>query len=219
VALLLLVLLVGLADARTFSWLGVRIRDLSEQEMEALAARHGIREGFGVMIADVMEDSPASRAGVQNGDIVVDLEGRPIVEVRMLQRLIGATPPGRETRLIVLRRDGRHALRVALAPMPRAMVGERVAADLGFALRDPGAGEPLGIRPGAGSPAVAVVMRGSPAERAGLTVGDVIVQVNERPVLTREAASDALAEAAPGRPLELVVRRGAAQLPLTLPTP
>jgi hypothetical protein len=45
-------------QAKTWAWLGVRIRDLSEHEMEELAARHGMREGFGVVIA------PAARAGL-----------------------------------------------------------------------------------------------------------------------------------------------------------
>ena len=45
-----------MVDARPYSWLGVRIRDLSESEMEDLARRHGIREGFGAYITDVIED-------------------------------------------------------------------------------------------------------------------------------------------------------------------
>ena len=69
VALLLLVAAAA-ADARSWSWLGVRIRDLSEQEMDELAGRHGIGEGFGVVIVEVMEDTPAARAGMRSGDIV-----------------------------------------------------------------------------------------------------------------------------------------------------
>ena len=52
------------ADARSWSWLGVRIRDLSEQEVEEISARHGIREGFGVVIVEVIADTPAARAGM-----------------------------------------------------------------------------------------------------------------------------------------------------------
>ena len=50
VTLVVTLLLAGASDARTWSWLGVRIRELSEQEMDDLASRHGIREGFGVLI-------------------------------------------------------------------------------------------------------------------------------------------------------------------------
>ncbi len=56
--------LVSVAEARPWAWLGVRIRDISEQEMESVAARHGVREGFGVVIVEVLEDTPAARAGI-----------------------------------------------------------------------------------------------------------------------------------------------------------
>ncbi|MBI2160600.1 MAG: PDZ domain-containing protein [Candidatus Rokubacteria bacterium] len=63
---------------------------------------------------------------------------------------------------------------------------------------------------------MAVVVKGSPAERAGLEVGDVIVQVNDQGVVTREATREALAEASAERPLRLTVRRGERRLSLTL---
>jgi len=59
------------AEARGWSWLGVRIRDLSEQEGDEIAKRHGIREGYGVVIVEVMQGTPAQRAGMKAGDIVV----------------------------------------------------------------------------------------------------------------------------------------------------
>ena len=60
-ALVVFALVASAADARPWSWLGVRIRDLSEQEMEEIATRHGIREGFGVVIVEVIADTPAAR--------------------------------------------------------------------------------------------------------------------------------------------------------------
>ena len=56
--------LVSSAAAASWAWLGVRIRDLSEQEMNDVTARHGIREGFGVVIVEVPEDSPAAKSGL-----------------------------------------------------------------------------------------------------------------------------------------------------------
>src|SRR5919201_4528235 len=114
-----------IAEARSWSWLGVRIRDLSEQEMEEIAARHGIREGFGVMIVEVMADTPAARAGMKSGDIVVAFGERPVVETRLLQRLIASAPVDRESSLTVLRAEGRRALKVRLTSMPPTVAGER----------------------------------------------------------------------------------------------
>ena len=115
---LVLLVLAPLAEARSWAWLGVRIRDLSEQETEELSKRHGIREGFGVVIVDVMEDTPAARAGMKNGDIVVAFEGRPITETRLLQRLIARAPVDQDIRLTVLRTEGRRPVAVRLVTIP-----------------------------------------------------------------------------------------------------
>jgi serine protease Do len=214
------------ADARSWSWLGVRIRDLSEQEVEEISARHGIREGFGVVIVEVIADTPAARAGMKSGDVVVAFGERPVVETRLLQRLIAAAPVDREASLTVLRAEGRRALNVRLTTMPPAVAGERVAAEFGFSLREPsppaepGSPRPtrafeLSVSPSA-LPTVGAVSKGSAAEKAGLEVGDVIVAVAERPIVTVDAAREALAEREPDRPLPLTVRRGDRRLSLTL---
>lgn len=214
VALVLAV--VSAVDARPWSWLGVRIRDLSEQEMEEISARHGVREGFGVVVVEVLADTPAARAGLKNGDIVVAFGDRPVVETRMLQRLIAAAPTTEDTRLTVLRPEGRHRVSVRLASMPRPIAGDRVAAEFGFAVREPEAPQAAGQVVSLTAPAVGMVVRGSPAEKAGLQTGDVIVQVEERQVVTREAVREALADASLDRPLRLAVRRGETPVTLTL---
>lgn len=222
-ALALVTLVVGLVaatgvQAKTWAWLGVRIRDLSEHEMEELAARHGMREGFGVVIVDVVEDAPAARAGLKSGDIVVAFDGKPVTDTRTLQRMIAAAPVEGDSRLTLLGTAGRRAVRVRLAAMPPDAVGERTAAEFGFVLRDLDAQPELGGRrpTGASTPSVSVVIRGSAAERAGLEVGDVILQIGDRAVITREAARTALAEASLDEPLRLTVRRSGTIVPLTL---
>jgi serine protease Do len=217
---LALALDVAALAAPPYSWLGVRIRDLSEHEMEDLAVRHGIREGFGVLVIEVMADTPAAAAGIRNGDVVVAFEDRPVVETRLLQQLIAAGSVERDVRLTILRPEGRRAVPVRLVAMPREVAGERIAAEFGFVLREPEAQPELGARrpPGA-SPAVSGVLRGSAAERGGLEVGDVLLQVNDQPVLTRDAARSALADVTVDRPLRLTVRRGDAHRAITLTVP
>lgn len=212
-------LLVSEADARSWSWLGVRVRDLSEQEMEELTARHGLREGFGVVIVEVMDDTPAAKAGLKNGDIVVAFEDRPVVETRMLQRLIAAAPADRDARLTVLRAEGRHLVSVRLTSMPRPFAGDRIAAEFGFVVRDSGGAEGPDQAPPSAAPAVGVVLQRSPAAKAGLETGDVILRVNERAVVTREAVREALADAGTDRPLRLTVRRAERLVVVELPAP
>ena len=216
---LVLLVLTPVVEARSWAWLGVRIRDLSEQEMEELSKRHGIKEGFGVVIVDVMEDTPAARAGMRNGDIVVAFEGRPITETRLLQRLIARAPVDQDIKLTVLRTEGRRPLAVRLVSMPREVTGERVAAEFGFLLRDAEGARDTGIRLQSATtpPAVTVVLKGSSAQKAGLEVGDVVLQINEHSVVTRDAVREAMSDVPLDRALRLTVLREGQHVNLTLP--
>ena len=209
----------AIGAAREYSWLGVRIRDLSEVEMEEIARRHGIREGFGVFVVDIIEGTPAAHAGIKPGDVIVAFGDRPVVDSRSLQRFVAAASPDSQVRITVLRSEGRRQLPIRLTSMPREVVGERVAAEFGFMIRDPDGPRVPGQPTDPLTPSVAVVMRGGLAEKAGLEVGDVIVQVNEREISNRDAARDALGDLAPQLPLRLTVRRGERLLTFLLPPP
>ena len=78
-----------------WAWLGVRIRDLSEQEMEEISQRYGLREGFGVVIVEVIKETPAAAAGLRTGDLVVAFSDRPVADTRSLQRADRRRPGGR----------------------------------------------------------------------------------------------------------------------------
>jgi len=210
--LLLLAAAAPAIDAAQWAWLGVRIRDLSEQEMDEISSRHGMREGFGVFIVEVMEGTPAQTAGLRTGDLVVAFEERPVTETRMLQRLVAASAPGRDVRLTVLRAEGRRRLDVRLAAMPRSVFGERIGAEFGFIVRDPEPGASTAL-------SVSAVVPKSSADRGGLEAGDVIVQINDLAVVTRDALREALADAGLEAPLRLTVRRGGERLSLTLKAP
>jgi len=205
-------------DAAQWAWLGVRIRDLSEQEGDEISKRHGLREGFGVLVIEVMEGTPAEKAGLKTGDLVVAFEERPVTETRLLQRLIASAGPGRDVRLTVLRAEGRRRLDVRLASMPRSVLGERIGVEFGFVVREPESAGPSALSV-ATVPTVGVVVPRSPADRAGLEVGDVILQVGERVVLTREEMREALADASLEAPLRLTLGRGGNRLPVILRVP
>jgi len=211
-ALLIVTVAASAVEAMQWAWMGVRIRDLSEQEMDEIAKRHGIREGFGVVIIDVMEGTPAEKAGIKSGDLVVAFEERPVTDTRLLQRLIGGAGAGQDVRLTVLRTDGRRRLEVRLAAMPRPVLGERISAEFGFLVREP---EPAG----SAAPTISGVIRRSAAERAGLEVSDVILEVNDQAVETREALREAMADASIEGPLRLTIRRGGNRLSVTLRAP
>ena len=206
--------------ARPWGWLGVRIRDLSEQEMDEISQQHGIREGFGAMIVEVLKQTPAEASGLRSGDLIVQFRDLPVVDTRTLQRLVSQAGVGETVTLTVLRsEDGRHRVPVKLGPMPEAVAAERVAAEFGFLVREPEAQPEVGGRAASAVPSVAAVLRGSRAEQAGLRVGDVLVEVNGRPVVTVDAVREALLAVPLDRALPLVVRRDGDAIPVVIVAP
>ena len=212
-------LVVAEAGAATdrWGWLGVRVRDLSEQEMAEISARHGIREGFGAMIVEVLRETPAESSGLRSGDLLVAFRDLPVVDTRSLLRLIASAPVGETVSLTVLRLDeGRRRISVRLGAMPEPVAADRVAAEFGLYVREPEPQAELGGARPSVVPAVSGVLPGSRAARAGVKVGDVLVEVNGRAVVTYEALRAALLSVPAEGPLPLVLRRDGERLSVTL---
>src|SRR5215470_5770156 len=182
--LVLLFLASAVGAGEHWGWLGVRIRDLTEQEMEEIAKKVGVREGYGVLISQVMKDTPAEASGLKEGDLVVAIDGRPIVETRALQRLVGATPAGRELSVVVLRERDRQEVRIRVGTMPAEAVADRVVFEFGFYIRDAVEDRVPGTPP---VPVVAGVAERSAAAQGGLRPGDHILAVNGVDVETVDA--------------------------------
>ena len=224
VAALVLVLMMAcntVEAATRFGWLGVRIRDLSEQEMNDISQKHGLREGFGALIVDVMQETPADEAGLKNGDLVVAFRNRPVVDTRALQRMVATANVGEKVTLTVLRRDqGRRPVEVKIGPMPDSVAADRVSAEYGFLLREPEAPPDPGRAPGpTATPAVAVVLPKGRAEAAGLQVGDVLVELNGKPVASLDAVREVLLGLSDQSPLSLVVKRDQQRISFVLQDP
>ena len=221
-SLLSLLIGVGAPEAATrWGWLGVRIRDLSEQEMNEISQKHGLREGFGALVVDVMQQTPADEAGLKNGDLVVAFRDRPVVDTRTLQRFVASASVGDKVILTVLRRDqGRRPIEVRIGPMPDSVAADRVAAEYGFLLREPEAlPDPARARVQVITPAVAVVLPKGRAEAAGLQVGDVLVEVNGKAVASLDGVREALLALSAPSALSLVVRRDQQRLTFLLRDP
>jgi serine protease Do len=216
VVVLLLLLTVPALATEQYGWLGVRIRDLSESETEDLSVKQGVREGYGVLIAEVLKDTPAEAAGLRAGDLIVSIDGRPIVETRGLQRLVGATPPGRDVKVLVAREGRRRELTIRVGAMPDDAVADRVAAEFGFFVREPSAED---APPGGGSRlgVVGAVLERSAAARGGLAVGDRILAVNGEATESAEAVRRQLRGVPLRQALRLRVERRGEPHDLTLP--
>src|SRR5262249_16302554 len=89
-------------------WLGIAIQDLTRE----LAAGLGVKPDSGVLVSDVMKDSPAQAGGLKPGDIIVEFAGGPVKDVTDLQKKVAAVEPGKPTALAVIRDKARTPLSV-----------------------------------------------------------------------------------------------------------
>ena len=166
-------------------WLGVSIRDLTPQQVKSMQRK----DNKGALIADVVPDSPAAKAGLKKGDLVVRFHGDPIQDAAALQRRVGDTPVG-DTAELTVSRDGKFIdLTVTVGSMEDAV--RRIAASLedrlGAVIRPLKESEirQYGIDAGQGI-AIASLDHGGPLDTVGFEKDDVILDVNNLPVKSVE---------------------------------
>lgn len=177
-------------------WLGVYLGELTDELREAFR----IEADRGVLVQQVMPDSPAAEAGLQDGDVILELGGQPVDDVGELRFRIAEMRPGTEILLSLLRGGERRALTVELGELPeedapQAQAQRREDLDkLGFEVGELTREwrEELGLDASLEGVIVVDVERASPAEDEGLRPGDVIIEVDREPVRSRAGLLRAL---------------------------
>ncbi|MGB5833795.1 MAG: DegQ family serine endoprotease [Thiohalocapsa sp.] len=182
-------------------WLGVQIQPVTE----AVAASLGLDEVGGVLVADVLDDSPAEAAGVRSGDVIVRAAGEPMEEYRDLTKLVASINAGTKIDLEVVRGGKVRVIDVTIGRMPGNDLAknEPTAADsdeprigLYLAPLTPETRVEQGIGEGSVGVLVAQVEAGSPAARAGIEAGSLISMVGQKSVSTPAEVSQAVRDAA-----------------------
>jgi serine protease Do len=201
----------------TRGWLGVQIQALTPELRETLKLS---AEG-GALVAGVIKGDPADKAGVKSGDVIVEFDGRAVRSDRELVSAVGNTPVGRKVSLKVLRdgKDLSFEIKIArrsdekdeAASSDEPELGEKETgkARLGVRVQDltKELAEKLGLDDARGA-LVGEVVEGSPAERAGIERGDVILEVNRKPVEDAAEFAKLVRAADPGKTQLLLVRSG-----------
>ncbi len=194
-------------------FLGIGIQDLNQD----LVKSFGLKESKGALVSDIREDSPADRAGLKQGDVIVAYEGSPVEDAVALQRFVTKTPVGTKVSVKVIR-DGREKdLAVTIGEQPettqiaKTESGSTDHAFVGVAVQDldQDTARELGLK---GKPQGVVVTGVEPdsgAEKAGLQPGDVIREINRQPVKSVKDFEKASAALKKGEHvLMLINRRG-----------
>src|SRR5687767_1526997 len=95
-------------------WLGIAIQDLTPE----LAAGFGVKPGSGVLVADVVKDSPAEAGGLKSGDIITEFGGASVKDVTDLQKRVAAVEPGRPSPMAVIRDKAPTTLTIKIGEQP-----------------------------------------------------------------------------------------------------
>jgi serine protease Do len=168
------------------AYIGVGFQELTPD----LAAHFGVKTRGGALVSSVVPQSPADRAGIAAGDVIVSVDTQPVVESRdllraLLQKSVGSTLTLRvvrdkKERSVTLLTTERPNTGSARAPEDKP-AGDTSELGLDLEPLTKHLANRLGVA-GAQGAVVSRVERGSPAERSGLLVGDLIVEADKKPV-------------------------------------
>jgi serine protease Do len=191
-------------------YLGVHIQDVTPE----LARQFGLNQGGGVLIGDVSPDTPAARAGLRKGDIIQSLNGSSIDSASQLQVQISQTTPGVPVKLQIWRDGKTMEKSVTLGELPetaeKASESESSSGALeGVEVQEltPDIAQQLQLPAGTHGVVVTSVDPSSPAAASGINQGDVIQEVNHKPVSNIEQYRQAMAGAGT-KPVLLLVNHG-----------
>lgn len=171
----------------TRGWLGVSIQDVSQQIANAMH----LPEQTGALVGDVVADSPAEKAGLKAGDLVLSLNGDKIKNSSELRNQIASTAPGTKVTLGILRDKKNMTVDVTLGERPTELAATGsggLQKVLGFAVQTltPALGSQYGIDKGMSGVVVTDIDQGSNAYRQGLRQGDLIEELDQQKVDSAE---------------------------------
>jgi serine protease Do len=196
----------------TRGWLGVSIQPLTSE----LARSFGSKDSKGVLVSDVVPDSPAGKAGLKPGDILLEFDGKKTEAPGDLQRAVGFASPGADVKVKVWREGSERTLDVKIGEAPderesQQRSGSRGGAPnaVGMEVRPitPDVARQLNLKTSEGV-IVARVDEGSPAAEAGIQRGDVIREINRQKVRSAGDYDRLTRDVKDGDRLTVLLQRG-----------
>jgi serine protease Do len=192
-------------------YLGISMNDVTPDN----ASFFNLPDATGAIVSQVVPDSPASRAGVKSGDVLRELNGHKMANGSALQVAVSETTPGNVIELGILRDGKPQTVKITVGEFNKVNTeeagnggnGQHQGGKLGLALADltPDVRQQLNVPEQVKGAAVQDVRPGSPADDAGLTPGDVILEVNRHTVDGAANVTNAVHAAPAGKDILLLV--------------
>ena len=186
------------------SYLGIQVQDLTPE----LASALGIEARNGVVVREVEAGSPGASAGLEPGDVILEVDGHDVRDRSEFDERAAAAAIGSTLELSVQRGASRRTVAVAAGQLTEQRVDEIGWRVLGLKVKDKSKSDAV---------AITAVRRGSHADRAGIRPGDLLIAVNGAATESVTAFRQAVTALRGAAEAQLAIQRGRAQYRLTLP--
>jgi serine protease Do len=205
-------------------WLGVAIQDLSAE----LATQFGITDTKGVLVSDVMEDSPAKKAGFERADVITEYDGKPMDSPTHLRNAVAQTPIGKKVSVKLIRDKKPKTIEVTIVEQPKSLgqpgaeesresaAPTGILSDIDVRELNEELASRYGLKASDRGVVVIRVKSGSTAEEMGVREGDLILEVNRKAVSSLKSYEQAASGLAKDQAVLLLIKRKGQAIYLTL---
>jgi serine protease Do len=190
-------------------WIGVMIQDITPE----LAKSFGLKSAKGVLVSDIVKGSPAQKAGLQTGDVILRFDGKEVENAHKLSQMAAATAPNTTIKIDLLRKGKAETVSLEIGTMPeegQKIISPQKESDWGIAVQEltPQLAQQLGLEAGTTGVVISDITEGSPAAEAGLRPGDLITEANHKGINNLNDYQQALKQLKKNNNLLLLVKRG-----------
>ncbi|MGB9715232.1 MAG: DegQ family serine endoprotease [Thermodesulfovibrionales bacterium] len=198
-------------------WLGVTIQTITPE----LAKQFNLKDEKGVLVADVIEGSPAEKADIQRGDVIIEYEGKRVEEPYQLRNMVANTSPGEEVTLKIIRENRTETKRVTIGELPAEMQkiskGEYNNLLKGVVVQNitPEISEKLNLPKRLKGVVVSDIDEDSPASMV-LSKGDVIQEINRQKITSVKSYENIVSRLKPEESILLLIFRNGSSIYVTL---
>jgi serine protease Do len=191
----------------TRGWLGVGIQKVTPE----LSKSFGLKDEKGALVSQVAKGGPADKGGIETGDVIVEFNGKKVSDSNDLPRMVASIPVGKTVAVKVLRGGNVVDREVKIGEMEQKeeVADSSTHKPLGMTVQNitPEIAKGLGLKSETGI-LVASVVPGSPAAKADIRSGDVIQQINKKPVKDVEDFKQKIESAKDQETILLLIQRG-----------
>ncbi len=190
----------------TRGWLGVLIQKITPE----MAKSFGLPNTEGALVGDVVRDSPAEKAGITRGDVIIEFDGKKVTSMEELPKIVAQTKPGKSAKVVVIRDGKRKEFDVGVDKLKDSKeIADQVTQKLGMNVQDitPEIANSLKLESTEGV-LVANVEFGSPAGEAGIRRGDVVLEINRAKIKDLKDFEKAVKDVKKGDNLLFLLQRG-----------